>query len=93
MGRRWLVKVKETPGGESLYLCRYKLRLDADSPLEPELRPVTLYSATRFVTKREAVALATERGYPNAVVMRTPRQAPLWLRATVAVIPAKKDGD
>lgn len=72
MGRRWLVKVSETRSGESLYLCRFKLQLDADSRLEPELRPVTLHYATKFVTKREAVALAKERGYAlTAVVKRT----------------------
>lgn len=78
MGRRWVVEIKrddlpESAEARRLYLCRFSTLagMPGHPDDEPELRPVTIPYATKFVTKREATALAEERGLKNYEVKRT----------------------
>lgn len=72
MSRRWVVQI-DTDYSDCVYLRRHAVLAGlGDHPVdEPETLPVTIPYATKFVTKREATALAVERGIKSFTVMRT----------------------
>lgn len=75
MGRRWVVEIDRgmPESVNRVYLRRFSLYagLPGHPDDEPCDLPVTVTYATRFATKREAQALAVERGLAGFTVKRT----------------------